>query len=113
MLSLQLSASVGVHKSVTCCSCAGDFVLDFLNISLHLTTFCDCHRHSGLVPWVNGHILHLPDNEHSVPQDPSNHYVLVVKPVCLGTGDEELASVCARSTICLDATQPSQCKSFS
>lgn len=60
---------------------------------LHLATLRNCHRKLGLVAWIGSHIFHLPHNQQALTQHAPKHNMLVVKPVCLGTRDEELAAI--------------------
>lgn len=60
---------------------------------LHLATLRNCHRKLGLVAWIGSHIFHLPHNQQALAQHAPKHNMLVVKPVCLGARNEELAAI--------------------
>ena len=77
------------------CSCAGTW----RRISLHLTALCYRDWKLGLVARIGSHILHFPDDQQALTQHTPKDNMLIVKPVCFSTCDEELATIGAWSTV--------------
>lgn len=98
---LQLVALVGAGRGRALCfdfasdawKLVGAMTLDKVQVQSHLTTLANCHRKLWLVSWIGSNILHLSDNQEALTQDTPKHHMLVIQPVCLCAGDEELAAV--------------------